>query len=180
MKPRLRVLHLEDNSRDAELIRSTLEDGGFECDVVVVDNRKDFTTALTQGQFDIILSDFGLGDYDGLAALEFSRKTQPDVPFILVSGTLGEDEAVESLKSGATDYILKGRLIRLAPAVQRALDDAKKRAELKEAEAVGKYRRASQRHRARPEQHSGADHDVGSDVALGSETGGSREDIGFD
>jgi signal transduction histidine kinase len=135
MKGRLRVLHLEDNPRDAELIRSTLEDGGFECDVVLVDSRSAFTKALTEGQFDIILSDFGLADYDGLSALELANKTHPDVPFILVSGTLGENEAVESLKSGATDYILKGRLIRLGPAVKRALDDTKKRAELKEAEA---------------------------------------------
>jgi signal transduction histidine kinase len=135
MTTQLRVLHLEDSPRDAELIRSTLEDGDFECDLVVVENRIDFTKQLSEGQFDVILSDYGLADYDGLAALELVRKTKPEVPFILISGTLGEEEAVESLKTGATDYILKNRLTRLVPAVRRALEDARKRAELKEAEA---------------------------------------------
>jgi len=135
MNNRLRVLHLEDSPRDAELIRFTLEDGDFECDLVVVENKNDFTKQLSEGQFDVVLSDYGLADYDGLSALELVRKTKPEVPFILVSGTLGEEEAVESLKTGATDYILKSRLTRLVPAVRRALEDARKRAELKEAEA---------------------------------------------
>src|SRR5256885_5834156 len=125
MKTRLRVLHLEDSPRDAELIRSTLEAGDFECDILLVEDRDSFTRALGQGQFDVILSDYGLVDYDGLAALELAHKTQPDVPFILVSGTLGEEEAVESLKKGATDYILKSRLTRLVPAVRRALEEAR-------------------------------------------------------
>jgi len=134
MKSRLRVLHLEDNPRDAELIRSSLESGGLECDFILTDSRSAFTKALAEDRFDVILSDYGLADYDGLSALELVQKTKPDIPFILVSGTLGEDEAVESLKNGATDYILKNRLTRLVPAVLRALEDARKKAELKEAE----------------------------------------------
>src|SRR6185436_5456089 len=117
MKSRLRVLHLEDNPRDAELIRSSLESGGLECDFILTDSRSAFTKALAEDRFDVILSDYGLADYDGLSALELVQKTKPDIPFILVSGTLGEDEAVESLKNGATDYILKNRLTRLVPAV---------------------------------------------------------------
>jgi signal transduction histidine kinase len=135
VKTRLRVLHLEDTPHDAELIRASLEDGGFECETTLVEDKDGFATALAQKQFDVILSDYGLRGYDGLTALELAQKTQPDVPFILVSGTLGEEQAVESFKTGATDYVLKSRLTRLTPAVRRALQDARKRAELKEAEA---------------------------------------------
>ncbi len=135
MNSKLRVLHLEDSPRDAELIRSTLEDGDLACDLIVVESELDFTRHLSQGQFDLILSDYGLAGYDGLSALELARRTKPEIPFILISGTLGEEEAVVSLKTGATDYILKNRLTRLVPAVRRALEDARKRAALKEAEA---------------------------------------------
>ncbi len=135
MKTKLCVLHLEDNPRDAELIRSMLEAGEFECEILLVDKEAEFTRALAAGRFDVILSDYRLADYDGLSALARVRETLPEVPFILISGTLGEEEAVQSLKDGATDYILKSRLARLAPAVRRALEDACKRAELKAAEA---------------------------------------------
>jgi signal transduction histidine kinase len=134
MSARLRVLHLEDNQRDAELIHTALQNGGLECEIVLVQSRQDFLEALKQGRFDLILSDYGLSGYDGLSALGSAHEAHPEVPFILVSGTLGEEEAVESLKSGATDYILKNRLTRLVPAVSRALDDARKRAQLKESE----------------------------------------------
>src|SRR5690349_5038661 len=130
MNAKLRILHLEDSPRDVELIHSTLEDGGLDCEFVVVDRKEAFETALAEKKFDVILSDYGLSDYDGLSALAAAQKNDPTVPFILVSGTLGEEEAVESLKTGATDYILKSRLTRLVPAVGRALEEAKKRAEL--------------------------------------------------
>src|SRR5689334_22036108 len=129
MKTQLRILHLEDSPRDAELIETTLRNGDLECEFVVVDRKNAFLQALQDHKFDVILSDYGLSDYDGLSALEAALQAQPDVPFILISGTLGEEEAVESLKTGATDYILKSRLTRLVPAVRRALNDAKKRAE---------------------------------------------------
>src|SRR6266498_1586826 len=130
MKTPLRVLHLEDNPHDAELIRCMLQKEGFQCDLVVVQTKAEFATALAGQRFDLILSDFGLVDYDGLAALALAQSTQPDVPFILISGTLGEEQAVESLKTGATDYVLKNRLSRLVPAVRRALLDSRKRAGL--------------------------------------------------
>ncbi len=134
MKTPLRVLHLEDNPHDAELIRCMLEKEQFQCDLFVVQTKAEFATALSGQRFDLILSDFGLVDYDGLAALALAQSTQPDVPFILISGTLGEEQAVESLKTGATDYVLKNRLSRLVPAVRRALLDSRKRAELRQAE----------------------------------------------
>src|SRR5215207_5614550 len=135
MKTPLRILHLEDSPHDAELIEFTLKNGNLDCAFIVVASKEDFVNALEEQRFDVILSDYGLSGYDGLSALEAARKAQPEVPFILISGTLGEDEAVESLKTGATDYILKSRLSRLVPAVRRALEDAEKRAQLKESEA---------------------------------------------
>jgi two-component system cell cycle sensor histidine kinase/response regulator CckA len=135
MKHPLKILHLEDSPHDAELIELALMNGDLHCEFKVVASKDDFIKALQEQKFDIILSDYGIAGYDGLAALEAAQKSQPQVPFILVSGTLGEEEAVESLKTGATDYILKSRLTRLVPAVRRALEEARKRAELKETEA---------------------------------------------
>src|SRR6185503_1975734 len=130
----LRVLHLEDSRRDAELIQSTFESEGLDCQVVHVKNREQFEAVVLQQRFDVILSDYSLPHYNGFSALDFVRARDADVPFILVSGTLGEELAVQGLKSGATDYILKERLNRLVPAVQRALQEAVDRAERKRAE----------------------------------------------
>jgi PAS domain S-box-containing protein len=129
MKTHLCVLHLEDNPKDAELIQSALENQGFICDVVLAQTREQFEKAITQGTFDLVLSDHSLPDYDGLTALTLLREKQPQTPFILVSGSLGEEQAVDSLKSGATDYVLKTRLMRLAPAVRRALSEAETQAQ---------------------------------------------------
>ncbi|HEX4119384.1 MAG TPA: ATP-binding protein [Verrucomicrobiae bacterium] len=124
MKTRLRLLHLEDNPLDAELILSSLERDGFECEVMVVQSRTAFEKALASGGFDLVLSDFAIPGYDGPAALAHVRRKTPDLPFILVSGTVGEERAIEVLKSGASDYVLKTRLARLPTAVRRALQDA--------------------------------------------------------
>src|SRR6185436_20274858 len=123
-----------DSRRDAELIQSTFESEGLDCQVVHVKNREQFEAAVLQQRFDVILSDYSLPHYNGFSALDFVRARDADVPFILVSGTLGEELAVQGLKSGATDYILKERLNRLVPAVQRALQEAVDRAERKRAE----------------------------------------------
>ena len=136
MKQRLRLLHLEDDPRDAELIESLLEQEGLACDLVRVKSQAEFEQAVVQGDFDLILSDFSLPQYDGLAALALVRKLRPHIPFILVSGTVGEDGAIDSLKSGATDYVLKTRLIRLGPAVRRALKEAELIAERKKVEEL--------------------------------------------
>src|SRR5215204_3462222 len=120
----LRVLNLEDSSLDAELIHSTLTDGGVECEILRVQTRTDFAAALESGGFDLVLADYSLPDFDGLSALKAAQEIRPEVPFVLVSGAVGEETAIEALKSGATDYVLKQRLERLVPAVRRAMSEA--------------------------------------------------------
>ena len=115
MKFPLHILHLEDDPVDAALVQSTLEAGGIGCATTCVQSRADFVAALEQGGIDLILSDSSLPAFDGLSAMEIVRTRWPDLPVILVSGTLGEERAIDSLKSGATDYVLKERLSRLVP-----------------------------------------------------------------
>jgi len=134
MSTELRILHLEDNDNDALLIEATLDRNHFACHIDRVETRDAFVAALDRGGYDLILSDFSLPTFNGLAALDLARIKRPDVPFLFVSGTIGEDTAIDALKSGATDYILKQRLARLAPAVHRALVDATERAALRRAE----------------------------------------------
>jgi PAS domain S-box-containing protein len=134
MKSPLRILHLEDDPRDAELVRETLETGGIVCHVARVETQPDFIGSLEEGGFDLILADHTLPAFDGLSALTITREKWPHVPFIFVAGTLGEDVAIEALKVGATDYVLKTRLSRLVPSVKRALREAQKRTELNRAE----------------------------------------------
>ncbi len=135
MKSPLHILHLEDDPNDAALVQSTLEAEGITCATTCVQNRDDFVAALERGGIDLILSDFSLPAFDGLSALAIVRAKWPDLPVILVSGTLGEELAIDSLKSGATDYVLKERLARLAPAVRRAMQEVEERAERRRLEA---------------------------------------------
>jgi len=130
----LRILHLEDSAADAELVRGLLEDGGIHCSVTCVKSRKDFQAELDRGAFDLILSDYSLPQFDGLTALAMARQRHPDKPVIIVSGTMGEEAAVESLKRGATDYVLKHQLARLPAAVKRAMSDAQELALRQQAE----------------------------------------------
>jgi signal transduction histidine kinase len=134
MKSPLKILHLEDDPNDAALVESLLEAEGFTCAIICVQNRAAFAAALESGGMDLILSDFSMPAFDGLSALELARNRCPDVPFILVSGTLGEERAIDALKCGATDYVLKHHLSRLVPAVHRALQEVKERVERKLAE----------------------------------------------
>ena len=117
----VRLLHLEDNPNDAELIHDRLEVAGLASEIVWVTNRRGFEDALTQSAYQIILCDFNLPDYDGISALSVAREKQPDVPVIVISGSLNEEEAVKCLHLGATDYLLKQRLERLPNAVRRAI-----------------------------------------------------------
>ena len=128
MTQRLRILHLEDDPMDAELVLMALSSEGLDCEVQVVSRRDEFDLALERGGMDLVLADFALPAFDGMSALAMVREKLPDLPFVFVSGKLGEEAAIESLKSGATDYVLKNRLSRLGPAVQRALNEAKERA----------------------------------------------------
>ena len=123
MKSPLHILHLEDDPHDAALVRSTLESEGIGCEIACVQNRDNFVAKLEKGGIDLILSDFSLPAFDGLSAVEIVRARWPGLPIILVSGSLGEERAIDSLKSGATDYVLKERLARLAPAVRRAMQE---------------------------------------------------------
>jgi PAS domain S-box-containing protein len=129
----LRILLLEDSIQDAALIQDLLEADQFVCDVTRVQARDEFLAALEDGGFDLILADYKLPSFDGLSALKLALNARPDLPFIFVSG-FGEEIAIEALTSGATDYILKTRLSRLVPSVQRALREARERAERKKAE----------------------------------------------
>jgi CheY-like chemotaxis protein len=101
--PPLRILHLEDNPTDAELIQAILETEGIICDVTRVDTQADFFASIEHGGFDLILTDYTLPSFDGVSALKIAREKCPDVPFIFVSGTLGEEVANEALKIPATD-----------------------------------------------------------------------------
>ena|SRR5438477_3849769 len=130
----LHILHIEDNSLDAELVRRMLEQDGLACEVALVHTPEDVRLALEQRQFDLILSDYTLPGFGGLSALEAVKQKAPDCPLIFVSGTIGEDAAVEALKRGATDYILKDRLGRLPLAVRRALLEKAQQAQHKRAE----------------------------------------------
>jgi PAS domain S-box-containing protein len=129
----LRILLLEDSIPDAELIQDLLEADHFVCEVTRVQTRAEFLDALEGGGFDLILADYKLPSFDGLSALKLARSARPDLPFIFISG-FGEEIAIEALTSGATDYILKTRLSRLVPSVQRALREVRERAERKKAE----------------------------------------------
>ena len=130
----IRILHLEDDRTDADLVRSILRSDGVDCEIQHAKSREEFERALTQSDFDLIISDYSIPQYTGFSALEFARGTVPTVPFILLSGTLGEELAVESLRAGATDYLLKDRLHRLVPAVRRAVRDAQEKIEKKKIE----------------------------------------------
>ena len=135
MKDGIHILLLEDNPTDAGLVQHALRRGGPSFVVEHVDNRRAFIHRLEQCVPDLILSDFSLPTIDGYTALDIAQERCPDVPFIFVTGTLGEEVAIETLKKGATDYVLKHRLSRLVPSVQRAIREARERAERRRAQA---------------------------------------------
>ena len=105
MKEKLRILNLEDNQRDADLNRETLLAEGIDADLIRVETREDFLAALEQKKIDLILADYTLPAFDGLSALKLARAHCPETPFLFVSGTLGEEIAIEAIKNGATDYV---------------------------------------------------------------------------
>jgi PAS domain S-box-containing protein len=130
----LRILSIEDDPKDTELIQDLLEIEGIVCEVTRVDTEALLRDLIKPGGVDLILADYSLPSFDGISALKLATKAWPDVPFIFVSGTLGEEVAIEALKIGATDYVLKTRLSRLVPSVLRALREATQRAERRRAE----------------------------------------------
>lgn len=136
MEAPLRILHLEDDPLDAELVAARLIADGVAAEIVHVNSRAAYEAALIQNQFDLVLADYVLPAYDGMRALDLARARHPDIPFIFVTGQLGEETAIDTLKQGAADYVLKLRLSRLAPAARRAVREARERAELRRAEAA--------------------------------------------
>jgi two-component system cell cycle sensor histidine kinase/response regulator CckA len=136
MKSPLRILHLEDDPHDAALVRSILEAEGIGCSITWLQSHDDFVAALEHGGMDLVLSDFTLPEFDGMSALKIVHDKWPAIPLIFVSGTLGEERAIDSLKNGATDYVLKDRLARLAPALRRAMQEVEERAESRRRQAA--------------------------------------------
>ncbi len=126
--PTLHIVLVEDSEPDAELIQQTLLDSGLHFSLAIVESGEAFEAELNHQPPNIILSDFFLPAFDGSAALEIAKQLAPDVPFIFVTGVLGEEIVIEMLKKGATDYVLKTRLARLVPAVNRALRESEQQA----------------------------------------------------
>jgi PAS domain S-box-containing protein len=138
---KIKILHLEDDPDDSELVLTELKSAEFEIEYTRVDNEKDFRNQLENNKFNIILADYNLPTFDGISALRICAEKYPETPFIIVSGTLGEEIAVEMLKYGAADYLLKQNLKRLVTAVEHSLKEAslkqekvKTEKELKESE----------------------------------------------
>lgn len=131
---KLQIVMVEDSVDDVEIIQFELRNAGFDFAAVVVKDRPGFITALQDVKPDIILSDFSMPSFDGLTALEIAKSIDPYTPFVFVSGTIGEERAIEALKNGATDYILKDHLISLGPKIKRALAEAKERRDKIQAE----------------------------------------------
>ncbi|HWQ93838.1 MAG TPA: ATP-binding protein [Clostridia bacterium] len=141
----LRILQLEDDPVDSQLALRLLRDAGLDVEIERVHTLVAFKRSLAHKPFALILADYTVPGVDALKALEWARQAQPDVPFVFLSGTLGEDVAIETLKLGATDYVLKQRINRLVPAVRRALHEAKEQLHRKQAEqelreSEGRYR----------------------------------------
>ena len=130
----IRILLLEDDQTDAELTEYALREGDLKFVLRRVDSEEEFIRELETNPPHLVLSDYSVPGFDGFHALSITQKKQPDLPFIFVTGTMGEEVAIETLKSGATDYVLKTRLSRLGAAVQRAMRESLERAERKKAE----------------------------------------------
>src|SRR4030042_282503 len=131
MATQLHVLVVEDNEDDMELLLRELRRGGYETAPLRVQTYEEMKAALEQDTWDIVFSDYSLPKFSGIAALQLFREKDLDIPFIILSGTMGEGTAVAAMKAGASDYLMKGNLARLVPAVQRELREAEIRRENK-------------------------------------------------
>jgi PAS domain S-box-containing protein len=129
----IHILHLEDDPADARLIQAKIEETDLACRITLVQTRDEFDDALQHNRYDIILGDYRLPTYDGMSALRLSQEKRPEIPFIFVSGTMGEEAVIDGLTQGATDYVLKKNLSRLPSAVKRALQEARNRHEGRQA-----------------------------------------------
>jgi PAS domain S-box-containing protein len=130
----MRILSVEDDPKDAQLIQDLFETENMICEVTRVETEAALLASLEHGGMDLILADYTLPSFDGLSALKLAAKIRPGVPFIFFSGTLGEEVAIEALRIGATDYVLKTRQSRLVPAAIRAIREARERQERRQAQ----------------------------------------------
>src|SRR5260221_1907833 len=130
----LHILHLEDDPDYADLVKSLLVQEGIQASVALVTSREQFEAALANGEYDLILADYLLPSYNGIEALRHVKDTGSEIPFLLVSGTIGEQAAIESLKAGATDYVLKHWPDRLIPAIRRAVQESQERSQQRRVE----------------------------------------------
>jgi DNA-binding NtrC family response regulator len=124
MDMELEILILEDNNFDADLIQRELVKSKVKFNAVLVNTRDAYRAALERYRPDLILSDYAIPSFDGVAAFQMARKIYPDIPFIVVSGTIGEENAIELIKGGVADYILKDKLFSLGPKLTRAIKEA--------------------------------------------------------
>src|SRR5258708_356748 len=131
----MRLLHLEDTVNDADLIATVIHATWPNCKIKRVERRAEFFAELSPGDFDIVFSDYTLPHFDGLSALELIRRHHPRKPFIFLSGTIGEERAIEALKLGAFDYVVKDRPARLVSSIQHALAKVKEEDKLRKTEA---------------------------------------------
>ncbi|MBM4137849.1 MAG: response regulator [Nitrospira sp.] len=136
MKLPVKILYLEDNLNDVEIIRSIFVKSGMSCDIKQVETRTDFIYAIEQGGFDVIFLDYTLPSFDGLSALKIAREKVPDTPVIIVTGSITDDLAIELLNEGATDYVLKDKLSRLAFSVRHAVREVEEHTQLMSAEKM--------------------------------------------
>lgn len=135
-EPTLHILHLEDDVFDAELISHSLARSGLNARIHQVTTRAEFEAAVKNVEFDLILSDYTLPSWSGIDALALARELRRETPFVFVSGTIGEERAIQAVKAGAVDYVLKDNLRPLAPAIERALQEAAARRERDQAQAA--------------------------------------------
>ena len=131
----LRILHLEDDPRDTELMIAALRQAGIDCEVVRVDTREQFVEHLSDRRFDVVISDVAVPGFDGMAAQMVWQEQRPTIPFIVLSGTFGEEVAIERLKEGATDCVLKNWMDKLPTVVRRALREMQERSERQQAQS---------------------------------------------
>ncbi|HEY1662776.1 MAG TPA: response regulator [Verrucomicrobiae bacterium] len=134
LKHPVHVLHLEDDENDRILVQEMIKADGLNCDFLSVQTRSDLESALRNRKFDIIISDYSMPSFNGMSGLMTAREMSPETPFLFFSGTIGEESAVESLRNGAVDYVIKSRPQRLLPAIRRALRNVEEKALLQQTE----------------------------------------------
>ena len=123
----MNILYLEDNPGDCELITLKLKKILPSCNVLWVETRKQFEKALLNPDIDLVLCDYQMPNYSGLVALEYTKEKRPNLPFILISGSIGEEKTIEMFEAGVTDFILKNNLQRLKPSILRALNEVEEK-----------------------------------------------------